>query len=298
VTASDLVRASGVSVKDRLTVTLFLAGLFHLIVILGITFAPPGRDTGAVPTLEVLLTPNSLPDSAVNERASYLAERTQQGAGNPATARTRQPRAGEAPEDVPGDARGGRHQPFADAARGGDPRVLARPAGDRFTVEGEAEALSLPLLPREMQAGVPSPFAGADDAEELELKGAARRELLVTPSTRTSEVALYLDAWKRRVEQVGTLHFPNEARRRHLSGNPVIEVVLANGGGLIRAGVQRSSGHAELDQAALEILRLAAPFEAFPAELAGRHDVLRFAYEWQFVGGRLAGSAIEVPVPD
>jgi protein TonB len=60
--------------------------------------------------------------------------------------------------------------------------------------------------------------------------------------------------------------------------------------------VQRSSGHAELDRAALEILKLAAPFEAFPAILAERHDVLRFAYEWQFVGGRLAGSAIEVPV--
>lgn len=296
--ATEVIRASSVTVRDRLTVTLFLAGLFHLIVILGITFAPPDRDAGAVPTLEVLLTQSSLPESADNERASYLAQRTQQGAGNPATSRTRQPRAGEAPEDVPGDARGGRDQPIADAARGGDPRLLARPAGDRLAVDGEPEALSLPSLPREMLAGVPSPFAGSDDAEELELKGAAHRELLVTPSTRTSEVAAYLDAWKRRIEQVGTLHFPNEARRRHLSGNPVIEVVLASGGGLIRAGVQRTSGYAELDQAALEILKLAAPFEAFPAELASRHEVLRFAYEWQFVGGRLAGSTIGVPAPD
>lgn len=296
--ASDLIRASGVTVGDRLTVTLFLAGLFHLIVILGITFAPRDREAGTVPTLEVLLTPNSLPESARNERASYLAERTQQGAGNPATARTRQPRAGEAPEDVPGEASGGRDQPFADASQGGDPRLLSRLAGDRSAVEGELEALSLPSLPREMLAGVPSPFAGSDDAEELELKGAARRELLVTPSTRSSEVAVYLDAWKRRIEQVGTLNFPNEARRRHLSGNPVIEVLLASGGGLVRAGVQRSSGHAELDHAALEILKLAAPFEAFPAELAARHEVLRFAYEWQFVGGRLAGSTIEVPAPD
>ena len=296
--AAEVIRASSVTVRDRLTVTVFLAGLFHLIVILGITFAPPDRDAGAVPTLEVLLTQSPLPESADNERASYLAERTRQGAGNPATSRTRQPRAGEAPEDLPGDARGGRDQSIAEAARGGDPRLLARPAGDRFAVEGEQEALALPSLPREVLAGVPSPFAGSDDTEELELKGAARRELLVTPSTRMSEVAVYLDGWKRRIEQVGTLHFPNEARRRHLSGNPVIEVVLASSGGLIRAGVQRSSGHAELDQAALEILKLAAPFEAFPAELADRHEVLRFAYEWQFVGGRLAGSAIGVPAPD
>ena len=45
----------------------------------------------------------------------------------------------------------------------------------------------------------------------------------------------------------------------------------------------------------MDILKLATPFEAFPEELAARHDVLRFAYEWQFVGGRLAGSAVEIP---
>lgn len=294
---ADVIRTTSVTVKDRLTVTLFLAGLFHLIVILGITFAPPGMDSGVVPTLEVLLTSSSLPESAANERASYLAERTQQGAGDPRTAHTRQPRAGSAAEDLAGDARDSAEQPFADDARGGESELLsARDAERRYAAEGELQEPSLPSLPEELIAGVLSPFAGQDDAEELELKGAARRELLVTPSTRQSEVAAYLDAWKRRIEQVGTLNFPNEARRRNLSGNPVIEVVLAANGALVRAGVQRSSGYAELDRAALEILKLAAPFEAFPAILAERHDVLRFAYEWQFVGGRLAGSAIEVPV--
>jgi len=156
---------------------------------------------------------------------------------------------------------------------------------------------SLPSLPRRSLAGDRSPLAGIDDDDELELKGTERRELLVTPSTRSSDVAVYLDAWKRRVEQVGTLHFPNEARRQSMSGNPVIEVALAANGSLVEAQVRRSSGHTELDRAAITILRLATPFEAFPAELATRHDVLRFAYEWQFVGGRLAGSAVELPAP-
>jgi protein TonB len=206
------------------------------------------------------------------------------------------PNARTAAADVAGDARDRAEQPFAEDARGGEPELLsARDAEPRFTAAAKVQEPSLPSLPQELVAGVLSPFAGQDDAEDLALKGAARRELLVTPSTRQSEVAGYLDAWKRRIEQVGTLNFPNEARRRNLSGNPVIEVVLAANGALVRAGVQRSSGYAELDRAALEILKLAAPFEAFPASLAGRHDVLRFAYEWQFVGGRLAGSAIEVP---
>lgn len=296
---ADAIAIARLKVKDRMTVTLFLAGLLHLIVILGITFVAPDAEPGPAPTLEVLLSPSSLPESAENERASYLAERTQQGAGDSTDARTRQPHAGSAPRDLPGEARGSPTQPAADAARRGDQPVLAARGGEpRFVSQGEPDELSLPALPREILSGVLSPFAGSDDTDELELKGDAQRELLVTPSTRRSDVALYLDAWKRRVEQLGTINFPNEARRRHLSGNPVIEVALASTGGLIRAAVRHSSGHAELDQAALDILRTAAPFEAFPEELAARYDVLRFAYEWQFVGGRLAGSAIEAPAPD
>lgn len=282
--------------RDRLTVTLFLAGAFHLIVILGITFAPPLQDPTIVPTLEVLLVNNSLPDAPANDRASYLAERTQQGSGNSASGRTRQPGAGQAPEDSPGEADGGSEPPVTIGQAGGAGRLLTATGGPpRFIAEiAEADAM-LPSLPRQALAGEPSPFAGQDDDAELELKGPERSELLVTASTRSSEVAVYLDAWKRRIEQVGTLNFPNEARRRTLSGNPVIEVALASNGGLVRAAVRRSSGHVELDQAAIEILKLATPFEAFPEQLAARHEVLRFAYEWQFVAGRLAGSAVEIP---
>jgi len=49
--------------------------------------------------------------------------------------------------------------------------------------------------------------------------------------------------------------------------------------------VKRSSGRKDIDQAALSILRLASPFDPFPAELRKQYDELRFAYEWQFLGG-------------
>ena len=271
--------------RDRLTVTLFLAALFHMILILGISFSPPVADSGDMPTLEVLLVNSPLPDATRNDDANYLAERTQQGSGNSPDGRTRQPLAGEGPESILGDP------------LGGEGELLTGRDGARRFVATNAEAdAATPLLPREMIAGSAFPFAGTDDATELQLKGAPRRELVVTPNTRVSDVAVYLDAWKRRIEQVGTVNFPNAARRSQLTGSPVIEVVLASGGGLVRADVLRTSGHGELDRAAMDILKLATPFEPFPAALAARHDVLRFAYEWQFVGGRLAGSAVEVPV--
>ncbi len=292
-----LLSRNTVNGNDRLTVTLFLAGLFHLIVILGITFAPPDYDSSLVPTLEVLLVSNTLPESALNENASYLAERTQQGSGNADSGRTRLPGAGDGPEDSPGEAEGGPPSPQEAGAPGNDVNLLStRGRSTRYlAVIPAADSLAAP--PRLTQSGVASPLAGRDDETALELKGDLRRELLVSPSTQMSDVAVYLDAWKQRIEQVGTIHFPNEARRAQLSGNPVIEVALASSGGLVNARVKHSSGYAELDQAALEILKLATPFEAFPQELAARHEVLRFAYEWQFVGGRLAGSTIEIPAP-
>jgi protein TonB len=286
---------TSVGSRDRLTVTLFLAALFHTIVILGVSFARPAADSDAVPTLEVLLVNNPLPDSTENERANYLAERTQQGSGNSPDRRTRQPSAGDAPETLAGDPSGGAAAPATAGEPGGADELLTGRGGPRRSAAAGDEEHAAAALPLQTSAGSPFPFAGNDDGVELQLKGAPRRELVVTPNTRVSDVAVYLDAWKRRIEQVGTVNFPNAARRSKLTGSPVVEVVLAASGGLVRADVRRSSGHGELDRAAIDILKLATPFEPFPDALAARHDVLRFAYEWQFVGGRLEGSAVEVP---
>jgi protein TonB len=289
--------AAAAGSRDRLTVTLFLAGVFHLIVILGISFAPPAADSGSVSTLEVILVNDPMPESSRNAGASYLAERTQQGSGNSPDGQTRQPKAGSGPETLAGAPEGGAELPAPEGTPGGQGEILTGRGGRQRFVAAESASTAPAVLPRETFAGSSYPFAGSDDAAELQLKGAPRRELIVTPNTQSSDVAVYLDAWKRRIEQVGTVNFPNAARRSKLSGNPLIEVVLASNGGLVRADVRRSSGHGELDRAAMDILKLATPFEPFPEELAARHDVLRFAYEWQFVGGRLAGSAVEVPAP-
>ena len=128
-------------------------------------------------------------------------------------------------------------------------------------------------------------LAGADNGEELRLKGHAERELLVAANTRESSVAVYLDGWRRKIERIGTANYPlQEAQRAGLAS-----------GELGGAFIKRSSGHPELDRAALAILKLAAPFEPFPRALAEQHDALRLAYEWQFLGGAAADSTVRMP---
>lgn len=299
-TAEAGFRREATSSDDRMLTTLFLAGLFHLILILGVTFSlPSARDSGATPTLEVLLVSEALPESLRNDDARYLAQRTQQGAGNLSEeGRSRVPTAANAPIDQAGEREGSTVDEDFTGPDGGEAEVLAAATATSrisYTADAREPAATLPDRPQQMLAGRAATLPSSADDQELRLRGASRRELMVTPSTRQSGAAVYLDAWKRQVERVGTLNFPNEARRRGMSGNPVVEVALAADGRLAEARVLRSSGHAELDQAAIDILRLAAPFEAFPADLAARYDVLRFAYEWQFEGGQLTGSAVRAP---
>jgi protein TonB len=69
-------------------------------------------------------------------------------------------------------------------------------------------------------------------------------------------------------------------------------VGIASDGTLDKAEIRRSSGSVELDDAALQTLKLASPFDPFPPDLARQHRVLRFVYEWQWTR---AGSVTAIP---
>jgi periplasmic protein TonB len=131
-----------------------------------------------------------------------------------------------------------------------------------------------------------------DDGVELRMRGEANQQLWIAADTRESDVAVYLDSWRRKIERVGTMNFPDVARRQKLSGTPVIEVTIGSDGKLLDTVVRRSSGHVEIDEAAMRILKLAAPFDPFPADLTAKHDQIRIAYEWQFLGGASQGASI------
>jgi len=287
-------------VRDRLMTTLFLASLFHGIVILGVSFGVQGdSNRDSLPTLPVLLVSNRLPESAENPDADYLSQLTQQGSGN-----TLSQRSPESPQSslVPIDNAGVPEGTALTSQQAGRDRahteVLATSGRANHTVryiDAAAENSGAPQTPLLMRAGPVSPLPSVDDSEQLVLKGQSERELVVTPNTRESDVAVYLDGWKRKVERVGTLNFPLEARRQGLSGSPVLEVAVRANGEMEDIIVRKSSGHAELDQAALAILKLATPFDPFPQDLRERHDVLRFAYEWQFLAGELVQSTVRAP---
>jgi periplasmic protein TonB len=286
-------------VRDRLLTMIFLAALLHGLIILGLTFNATAGGHAAAPGLEVLLVSDELPESDRNDTATYLAQRTQLGSGNTRQAVAPRNRASAVPvpaqDGLPnGDSLG------QGGEETGNPeeRVLTTSAWNvqvhYLAPPGSAgTAKNRPLLLEQQPTNQPGP---EDESGPAQLRGPKRDELWITPDTRAARLAPYLDAWRRKVERIGTINYPTAARSPGMEASPVIEVGIASDGKLDRAVIRRSSGHPELDEAALQILKLASPFDPFPPELAHEYRVLRFAYEWQFVGGRVqAGTVSTVP---
>jgi protein TonB len=283
-------------VSERLTAMLLLAALLHAIVILGLTFTVAGHGGGSEsPQLDVLLVTDEVPEAQSNDQAVYLAQRSQIGSGN-----TDQPlpAASPASRGAPNTqaADGGHDADNQSAANRMDKPVLASsaPSSDIRYIGAAPAAAAAEALP-EMIGDTPGePRSGHGDAVELLLRGKGNDEHWVTPDTRASRLAPYLASWKRKVERVGNLNLPTAVRNAGLSGSPVVEVEIGANGRLRAASVRRSSGSGALDEAALTILKLASPFDPFPADLAAGYSQLRFAYQWDFVAGALHSGAVTV----
>lgn len=283
----SLQREGVAPVRDRLVTTLFLVALLHVIVITGVTFVGPlSLPKGDAPTLEVLLLTDNSPSRDANPDAVYLAQRSQIGTGT-TQKRERAANPADSPMAAMNDgAADGNALQFSQALAGSasveviasraERAALAYQSGTDLPTRSNESPLALSPTP-------PNPIATSLMDDELRLRGENSREAFIAPDTRESRLAPYLDRWKRKIEKIGTLNYPLEARRRFNSRNPVVEVVIAANGTLKTAVIQQSSGDAAVDQAALNILRRAAPFDPFPASLRRDYDQLRFAYEWQFL---------------
>ena len=94
--------------------------------------------------------------------------------------------------------------------------------------------------------------------------------------------AQYVDSWRQRIERVGTLNYPEEAKARKLYGSLQLTVAIKADGEVESVEINRSSGHRVLDQAAVRIVKLASPFERFPANIKADTDILHITRTWTF----------------
>ena len=298
-----------------LALALGLALAVHLLVILGVRVEAPKPGQRKVSTVEVVVVRQPQPAQALPDQVSAEAQVTQGGSdagrrdatrlqeeidGLPDPVREGIAALGLDPQEPPPEAvPEPSPQPAPDAMPAAVPQVPEpmRPDTEVLTAEVRpTDPKTLSLQPAKPQAA-PPPVTAAQilasrnqelahlasrDEDRTSVFGQRPRRKAISSSTREYKYATYLEGWRRKVEQVGNLNYPDEARRKQLYGNLILRVAVRADGSVEQIQVLRSSGFAVLDQAATHIVELSAPFAPFPPDIKADTDVLDITRTWQF----------------
>ncbi|WP_416770846.1 TonB family protein [Pseudomonas sp. RHF3.3-3] len=280
---------TGVRPADRLGFTLFLAALIHLALLLGVgfSFVEPKQVSR---TLEITLA--TFKSETRPAKADFLAQENQQGSG------TLDKKAIPTTTEV---------APFQDNAVN---KVATPPPAKPQVSEATPKAAVATVAPKPKKTVTrheePKPEATpraetptfdssqlSSDIASLEAELAKERQLyakrprihrLSAASTMRDKGAWYKDEWRKKVERIGNLNYPEEARRQQIYGSLRLMVSINRDGSLYEVLVLESSGQPLLDQAAQRIVRLAAPFAPFTGDLSDI-DRLEIIRTWRFARG-------------
>jgi protein TonB len=284
---------------DRFVLTLCLAIIIHAVVVLGVTFTneiklPPEYDS-----MEIILVQKS---SIASDDAKLLAQANLEGGGDvegevmPAT-----PLPSEFPDNVAEIAARSETQTAVEPNPSDDPEILTSNSGetelptDHENTNNEMEQAAQVLRETPMpEKALPNANAlltnsmkiaalSAEIDRKLVTRSQRLRRRYISASTREFIYAAYMEAWRTKVERIGNLNYPDAARKQSLSGNLILDVALNKDGSINEIIIRRSSGHKILDDAAIRIVELAAPYSAFPEDIAKQTDILHITRTWQFL---------------
>lgn len=276
--------------RERFGFTVFLSACVHAIIVFGLGFSYLG-ELNSEPALEITMA--QYRSEIAPDDADFLAQENQIGSGSldeaaaPSTPFESDFNADQIQEVVPipeapqiiNDI------PVQDVA-------VISSIDDDEEVSQQLEELELEeeqpvaeeVNPDELSLAIASLQAQLD-RQRQEYARRPRKYTISSASTRKSQDAQYLDNWRRRIEAVGNINYPNEARRQQIYGNVRMLVALRPTGEVEEIRILQSSGESVLDQAAVEIVNLAAPFQPFPDELRAEADILEIIRTFRFHEG-------------
>ncbi|MCB1754439.1 MAG: energy transducer TonB [Gammaproteobacteria bacterium] len=270
---------------DRLGIMIFLAAALHGIIILGVGFAPIILQTKTPPSLEVILVDKR--SQLTPDEAEYLAQVSQDGGGETDDyTRPSSPFVSSLDLGTDGVAPLPLEPGAPELTEQSPDQVLTTLFSDQLTPETpEKEAIEEETVNKaEIQIDQRMEIARLTAELEAQLEEQAKRprKTFLTARTRESASAEYMHHWVERVERMGNLNYPDDARRQKLYGTLILVVGIRKNGTIEEIVVRRSSGHKLLDDAAKRIVALSAPFEPLSGKLAEETDILYITRTWEF----------------
>lgn len=276
---------------DRLGTAFSFAVALHAAVILGITFTEE-KHSAKAPQLEVTLA--QFKNEKNRDQADYIADRDQQASG---AALEKSLLAAPEIAEFQDDRVRTVNQQYAEQRAARQQEKLNSPvyttlAAKRRVLHSEehsqepAESSSESESREQLAADIASLAARLSDLKEDAAKRPRIRRI-TSVSTKKAMDARYLLKWERKIELLGNQNYPREAIEQKLYGDLRLLVVLSPNGAVERVEVLESSGHEVLDRAAIRIVKLAAPYEPFSAEMQQELDKLEIVRTWQFRKNRV-----------
>ena len=278
-----------ITAYDRLGMTLFLAVSFHALLILGLSFNLQDdldQESPPLPTMEIILVHSQ--DQESNKDAQYLAQSNQKGGGESSDP-TRPGSPINNPLPIPEQGQDMLSQmqtaPRSEARPNQQPVMTVEQHSD-WQLQQQAHLLSPQQRQREEDILREQQLELASISAEIrqlqETYAQTPREKYISANTREYKYASYFDAWRAKVERIGNLNYPDEAKRGRLSGTLLLDVTVHPDGRVGNITILRSSGHTVLDDAAKRIVQMATPFAPFSSELRQDFDLLHITYTWRF----------------
>lgn len=262
--------------------------LVHAFVIFGLTFTMPKLrelENQATPLSVVLVNART---QARPQSADAMAQHNLDGGGNTdAKQRAQSP--------LPAITRDNETSELKVAQK----RVaeLEREARQVLAKAGVSRIDSSPAKPQQQPAPEKAPAVDGNDLVQRSL-AIARLEAQISKDwnayqerprrkfigARTQEYrfARYVEDWRQKIERIGELNYPQAAREQRIYGSLVATVSIRANGSLERVQIDRSSGHKLLDEATVRIVTQAAPYAAFPEDIARDTDILHITRTWTF----------------
>jgi protein TonB len=278
------------SATDRLGLALFTSILVHMVVILGVSFSAPRIRLPGSESLEITLVQTRTDKAPTNPQ--FLAQSNQDGGG---TSESRDIARSPLPVQEMSDQNS--RMPLAQP----EPQRRVNSLNDLIALlTGEqarrAVATREPQPSKKEERVTPErmglPERNARTAERARLNAEINRNFqeyqqmprhkYLNARTQEYKYAAYMDAWRAKVERVGNLNYPEQAKRQGIAGSLVLDVAIKPDGSLQSVQVLRPSGQKVLDDAAIRIVELAAPYAPLPPDMRADVDILHITRTWKF----------------
>jgi periplasmic protein TonB len=270
---------------NKIGATFIFSLLIHGLLLFGIGISYVATRP-ALPTLDVTLV--NVANNEAPDKADFLGQANNKGGGDSdKTARPSQPFSGLLP--IPDQGTALQHVDAATPSpqQATDQRMVTTSGSTDFNVHSDTAKNERDTASDASEARIEQQAAqlAAEVREQAQAYANRPHKKFISASTKEYVYATYMRGWVDRIERVGNLNYPEQAREQSIHGDVILTVGLNRDGTVHSIDVTQSSGHDIIDKAAIAIVKLCAPFPPLPPDSKEKVDILYITRTWQFQPG-------------